>query len=123
MIMFLNARTNAAANPDVDSILVSIHDKKILLTWDESDVSINNGLYEARMKGIYIDDEYGNGRIIELVQASIAEVNFDNEEIKLIDDNKFIFDIIYFHIMDGDDEFLMEAKGDSVLFKAGECLS
>lgn len=77
--------------------------KTAVLTWDESDFGIKNGEFNARYKGVYIDDAYGNGRLEELKDMQIVDVGAytDNDE-------PIAFEITHIDIEDDDDELCFD---------------
>ena len=87
MVLYLKAESDI---PDlmIDFIEVKLKSGQIIsLTWDESEFDRKDGYLDARYKGVYFDDEYGNGRLSELkgmeVQHSfkLRELSFhDGEE-------------------------------------------
>lgn len=52
--------------------------KTVTLTWDEGIHHYGDkGFVSSRLKGVYFDDEYANGREQELIGMEIAEAGFD----------------------------------------------
>ena len=79
MVLYLKAESDI---PDlvIDIIEVKLKSGKVIsLTWDESEFDKENGQFEARYKGVYFDDEYGNGRLLELKGMKIQHIELYSE--------------------------------------------
>ena len=79
MVLYLKAESDI---PDlmIDFIEVKLKSGQIIsLTWDESEFDKENGQFEARYKGVYFDDEYGNGRLLELKGMKIQHIELYSE--------------------------------------------
>lgn len=74
MRLYLTAKTNI---PDVfiDFIEVQLKNgERVSLNWDESDISRTETGFDARYKGVYFGEEYGNGRIADLEGLEISDI-------------------------------------------------
>lgn len=79
MILYLKAESDI---PDlvIDFIEVKLKSGKVIsLTWDESEFDRNDGYLDARYKGVYFDDEYGNGRLSELKDMEVQHIELYSE--------------------------------------------
>lgn len=79
MVLYLKAESNI---PDlvIDFIEVKLKSGKVIsLTWDESEFDRKDGYLEARYKGVYFDDEYGNGRLPELKGMEVQRIELYSE--------------------------------------------
>lgn len=79
MVLYLKAESDI---PDlmIDFIEVKLQSGQIIsLTWDESEFDREDGQFEARYKGVYFDDEYGNGRLSELKGMKIQHIELYSE--------------------------------------------
>ena len=79
MVLYLRAESNI---PDlmIDFIEVKLKSGQIIsLTWDESEFDSEDGQFEARYKGVYFDDEYGNGRLSELKGMKVQHIELYSE--------------------------------------------
>lgn len=79
MILYLKAESDI---PDlmIDFIEVKLKSGKIIsLTWDESEFDREDGQFEARYKGVYFNDEYGNGRLPELKDMEVQHIELYSE--------------------------------------------
>ena len=79
MILCVRARTDI---PDliIDFIEVKIRSgKTVSLTWDESDAGVEGGILDGRYKGVYLDEEYANGRLEELYGMQVEYVELYSE--------------------------------------------
>jgi hypothetical protein len=79
MVLYLKAESDI---PDlvIDFIEVKlISGKTISLTWDESEFDREDGHFEARYKGVYFDDVYGNGRLPELKDMEVQHIELYSE--------------------------------------------
>lgn len=91
MILYLTARTTL---PDltIDFIEVRLVTGEIVsLTWDQSDYGQDDGIFTARYKGVYFDEDHANGKIKELQGMEIAQIGIyteiedaDKAEIEII---------------------------------------
>lgn len=80
MVLYLKAESNI---PDlvVDFIEVKLKSGQIIsLTWDESESDRENGYLNARYKGVYFDDEYGNDRLPELYSMEVQHIELYSEQ-------------------------------------------
>ena len=90
MILYLTALTTL---PDltIDFIEIRLDTGEIVpLTWDQSDYGQDDGIFNARYKGVYFDKDYANGRVRELQGMEIAQIgiyteseNADKAEIEI----------------------------------------
>lgn len=87
-VLYLKAESDI---PDltIDFIEVKLKSVQIVaLTWDESEFDCKNGQLVARCKGVYFDEEYGNGRLAELEEMKVthaaicSEYDVDNFKLK-----------------------------------------
>lgn len=79
MILYLKAESDI---PDlvIDFIEVRLKSGKVIsLTWDESEFDRKDGHLDARYKGVYFDDEYGNGRLPELKGMEVQHIELFSE--------------------------------------------
>lgn len=79
MVLYLKAESDI---PDlvIDFIEVKLISRKtISLTWDESEFDREDGHFEARYKGVYFDDVYGNGRLPELKDMEVQHIELYSE--------------------------------------------
>lgn len=79
MVLYLKAESDI---PDlaVDFIEVKLKSGQVIsLTWDESEFDREDGQFEARYKGVYFDDEYGNGRMSELKGMKVQHIELYTE--------------------------------------------
>lgn len=79
MVLYLKAESDI---PDlmIDFIEVKLQSGKVIsLTWDESEFDRKDGYLDARYKGVYFDDEYGNGRLPELKGMKIQHIELYSE--------------------------------------------
>ena len=79
MILYLKAESDI---PDlaVDFIEVKLKSGQVIsLTWDESEFDREDGQFEARYKGVYFDDAYGNGRLPELKGMEVQHIELYTE--------------------------------------------
>ena len=79
MILCLEAKTDFT-DVVIDFIEVKLcSGDTVSLTWDESESGVTDGVFTARYKGVYFDEEYANGRISELRNMCIEHVEFYTE--------------------------------------------
>lgn len=79
MRLYLEAKT-AMKDLVIEYIEVRlVNGKTITLTWDESEFGIEDGVFTARYKGVFFDDNYGNGRYKELIGIQITEIGVYSE--------------------------------------------
>lgn len=105
MIINLIAKTNC---PDlvIDFIEVKLNTGEVVsLNWDESDFTCDGNELNARYKGVYFGEEYGNGRLDEMKDMEIVEFGFYSENSKSTD---FEFFITKMEIVDGEDTLVLE---------------
>ncbi len=79
MVLYLKAESDI---PDlvIDFIEVKLKSGKVIsLTWNESEFDREDGQFEARYKGVYFDDEYGNGRLPELKDMEVQHIELYSE--------------------------------------------
>lgn len=79
MVLYLKAESDI---PDlvIDFIEVKLKSGKVIsLTWDESEFDRKDGYLDARYKGVYFDDEYGNGRLPELKDMEVQHIELFSE--------------------------------------------
>lgn len=79
MVLYLKAESDI---PDlvVDFIEVRLRSGQIIsLTWDESEFDREEGHLDARYRGVYFDDEYGNGRLPELNGMEVQHIELYSE--------------------------------------------
>lgn len=79
VVLYLKAESDI---PDlvVDFIEVKLKSGQIIsLTWDESEFDREDGQFEARYKGVYFDDAYGNGRLPELNGMEVQYIELYTE--------------------------------------------
>lgn len=79
MVLYLKAESDI---PDlmIDFIEVKLQSGKVIsLTWDESEFDREDGHFEARYKGVYFDDVYGNGRLPELKDMEVQHIELYSE--------------------------------------------
>lgn len=79
MVLYLQACTDT---PDliIDFIEVKLKDgRTVSLNWDESYIDRDSDGFSAKYKGIYFNEEYANGRIDELKDMKIVEVELYTE--------------------------------------------
>ena len=79
MVLYLKAESDI---PDlmIDFIEVKLKSGQIIsLTWDESEFDRKDGYLDARYKGVYFDDEYGNGRLPELKGMEVQHIELFSE--------------------------------------------
>jgi len=88
MRLYLDAETNFTNRDDlsIDYIEVQLKNgETVSLNWDESDFGIEDGVFSARYKGVYFDEDYANGRIEELLGMKVTDVGFYTESNKPLD--------------------------------------
>ena len=74
MTLYVTAKTKS---PDVliDFIELELNTGEMVsLTWDESGINRSDGGFDARYKGVQFGEEYANGRIAELMNFKIVNV-------------------------------------------------
>ena len=79
MVLYLKAESDI---PDlvIDFIEVRLQSGcMITLTWDESEFDREDGRFEARYKGVYFDDAYGNGRLAMLADMKVQHIELYSE--------------------------------------------
>lgn len=79
MVLYLKAESDI---PDlmIDFIEVKLQSGQIIsLTWDESEFDREDGYLDAKYKGVYFDDEYGNGRLSELKGMEVHHIEIYSE--------------------------------------------
>lgn len=79
MVLYLKAESDI---PDlmIDFIEVKLQSGQIIsLTWDESEFDREGGYLDAKYKGVYFDDEYGNGRLSELKGMEVHHIELYSE--------------------------------------------
>lgn len=79
MVLYLKAESDI---PDlvIDFIEVKLRSGQVIsLTWDESEFDRKDGYLDARYKGVYFDDEYGNGKLSELKGMKIQHIELCSE--------------------------------------------
>lgn len=82
MILYLEACTDCR-DLVIDYIEVRLKSgKTVSLNWDESEYGQENGIFTARYKGVYFDEEYANGRIAELYGMEIDQIGVYTESKK-----------------------------------------
>lgn len=94
MILYLKAESDI---PDltIDFIEVKLKSGQIVaLTWDESEFDRKDNQLTARCKGVYFNEEYGDGRLSELEEMKVTHVatcteyddgNFKLKELSFLD--------------------------------------
>lgn len=121
MVLYLKAESDI---PDlmIDFIEVKLKSGKVIsLTWDESEFDREDGQFEARYKGVYFDDEYGNGRLLELKDMEVQHIELYSE---CEDVSSFKLRELSFH--DGEESLafsypgLLPERSSDVL---GECMN
>lgn len=55
------------------------------ITYDESDYGNNDGLRNSRHKGVYFDEEYANGRILELIDMKVINAQIYSDKYEQAD--------------------------------------
>lgn len=79
MILCLEAKTDFN-DLTIDFIEIKLHSGRLVsLTWDESESGVIDGIFTARYKGVYFDEDYANGRISELNNMCIEYVEIYTE--------------------------------------------
>ena len=79
MVLYLKAESDIS-DLMIDFIEVKLKSGKVIsLTWDESEFDREAGQFEARYKGVYFDDEYGNGRLPELKDMEVQHIELYSE--------------------------------------------
>lgn len=89
MNLYVAALTNV---PDlvIDYIEVELKSgETVSLNWDESYIDHDVGWFRARYKGVYLGEEYANGRLADLCGLKITDIGFYSESDIGIDDMKF----------------------------------
>jgi len=79
MEMYLSAKT---AIPDIyiDCIEVELATgEEVMLSWDESHIIRETDGFSVRCKGVYIDEEYANGKITQLEDLRITYIGMNYE--------------------------------------------
>lgn len=121
MVLYLKAESDI---PDlmIDFIEVKLKSGKVIsLTWDEREFDREDGQFEARYKGVYFDDKYGNGRLPELKNMEVQHIELYSE---YEDVSSFKLRGLSFH--DGEESLVFsypecqtERSGDAL----GECMN
>lgn len=109
MVLYLKAKSDI---PDlmIDFIEVKLKSGQIIsLTWDESEFDREDGYLDAKYKGVYFDDEYGNDRLSELKDMEVQHIELYTE---CGDASSFKLQELSFH--DG---------VESLVFSYSECLT
>lgn len=82
MILYLKARTDFN-DLTINFIKIELSSGRLeYLTWDESESGITDGIFTARYKGVYFDEDYSNGRISELNNMCVKYVEIYSESGK-----------------------------------------
>lgn len=103
MILYLDAKTDFT-DVVIDFIEIKLCSGNIVsLTWDESEFCVTDGIFTARYKGIYFDEDYANGRISELNNMCIEHMEIYTESQK---GSYFELENLLFE--DGTEEFGLE---------------
>ena len=102
MRLYIAAKTKDR-NATIDCIHAKLVDgREVVLTWDESEYSRRTKGFFAILKGVYIDEEYANGKIELLKGMKITDIIFaeddSNEEVS----EEFEFTIT---ITDGEESY------------------
>ncbi len=106
MVLYLKAESDI---PDlvVDFIEVKLKSGQIIsLTWDESEFDREDGHLDARYRGVYFDDEYGNGRLPELEDMEVQHIELYSEYGDLSS-----FKLRELSFYDGEDSLVFEYPG------------
>ncbi len=82
MVLYLEARTDFN-DLTINFIKIELSSGRLeYLTWDESESGITDGIFKARYKGVYFDEDYSNGRISELNNMCVKYVEIYSESGK-----------------------------------------
>ena len=106
MVLYLKAESDI---PDlvIDFIEAKLQSGQIIsLTLDESEFDREDGYLDARYKGVYFDDEYGNGRLSELRGMKIQHIELYSE---CEDASSFKLQELSFH--DGEESLVFSYSG------------
>ncbi len=106
MVLYLKAESDI---PDlmIDFIEVKLKSGQIIsLTWDESEFDREDGHLDARYRGVYFDDEYGNGRLPELEGMEVQHIELYSEHGDLSS-----FKLLWLSFFDGGDNLVFEYPG------------
>ncbi|MCM1295882.1 MAG: hypothetical protein NC311_10100 [Muribaculaceae bacterium] len=102
MRLYLDGRTNLR-DLKIDYIELELPGGgAVSLNWDESEFGIDeNGIFNARYKGVYYGEEYANGRIGELEGAKFSGLGWYSDAPQ--DENTDFFEITGFEVLDSDE--------------------
>ena len=79
VVLYLKAESDIS-DLVIDFIEVKLKSGQIIsLTWDESEFDREGGYLDAKYKGVYFDDEYGNGRLSELKGMEVQHIELYSE--------------------------------------------
>ena len=82
MILCLEAKTDFN-DLTIGFIEIKLSSGKLVsLTWDESESGVTDGIFTARYKGVYLDEDYANDMISELNNMCIESVEIYTESGK-----------------------------------------
>lgn len=104
MILYLHAETTV---PDVTVDFIGVKLKSgetVSLNWDESTILRKSPDYYARYKGVYFDEEYANGRINELKEMEVVDLQLFSEKADKAD-----FKITCLEFIDDDGSLLFDS--------------
>lgn len=121
MVLYLKAESDI---PDlvVDFIEVKLKSGQIIsLTWDESEFDREDGYLDARYKGVYFNDVYGNGRLPELNGMEVQHIELYTE---CTDTGSFKLRELSFY--DGEENLVFSYPAETAMVcgtKSTECFS
>lgn len=77
MILYVDAKY-PKGEIAIDFIKAQLRSGKIVtMTWDESAHSFKDSSVSSRLKGVYFDEEYANGREKDLIGMKVLEAGFE----------------------------------------------
>lgn len=87
--------------------------KLITLDWDESGIQYTEDGYNARYKGVYFDEEYANGRISELDDCKVINMEVYSESRDMV-----VVHLCDMFFTDDDKELDIKPQNKPYLFSA-----
>lgn len=131
MILYIDAITNMDY-VHIDSILITDKNgKDHELTWDDADFSCTKSErpsftkydFSGNYKRIYIDDEYDNKKLDDIMPFTVKDIVIDEAGDDLSDLDNLLFSITRISLCDNDKGFNLTCKDsrDDSIYMLGEC--
>lgn len=110
MIFYITIKHNGKKDDRViiDSLTLLLKDNsKINIEWESSDWSYEDNQTYCRLKGIFFNDEYANGKL-SLMKNNIKGIEL--EAYSLEDDKEYDAKMTYLEIRDDEDSWILDLE-------------